>query len=293
MFATVIVVLPSAYTGGQVCVSHTSSAKILDMASSSGHSASILAWYTDVRHEVKHITSGYRLALSYNLVDSSPEVPRPSAADMDSAFASLRHVLRKWYKGAYKAKAGRDVLVYLLDHQYSSSNLSKGIKVLKGEDAHKVTGVRLVAENLGYMVCLASLLYVVTGVADNGDEFRWCRRQYNYEDSDEDEQYTPTMIETLDSDLKVSNVVDLDGNSLLGPNSLQISKDCLVPQDPFEDATPDGTETEAYMGNVSIPVSHASSSYIVLFPSQAAGTMDQCQCLPRHPPTSLLMRHNI
>jgi hypothetical protein len=259
MFATLIIVLPSAYTGGQVCVSHASSTNVVDFASSSAFSTSVLAWYTDVRHEVKPITTGYRFALSYNLVHTSSGVPQPSLSDIDSAFSNLRHVLRKWHKGAYEANSETDIIAYLLKHQYSASNLNKGFEALKGVDAHKVANLRLIAEELGYMICLANLLYIVSGVAENDPDYRW-NRQHSYNDSDEDERIAPMMEEIIETDLKVSNVVDLDGNSLLGPhNDLCISENSLVPQDPFEDAEPDHTELEAYMGNVSHPVfPHAS-----------------------------------
>jgi hypothetical protein len=258
MFATVTIVLPSAYTGGRVCVSHSSSTHTVDFASSSAFSTSVLAWYTDVKHEVKPIATGYRFALSYNLVHSSYEVPRPSLADFNSAFSHLRHILRKWHKGAYGENSETNTIAYLLNHQYSASNLNKGIKALKGVDAHKVANVRLIAEQLGYMVCLANLLYTVSGVAENDPDYRW--RRHGYDDSDEEEQITPMMEEILETDLRISNVVDLDGNSLLNPNNnLYISEDSLVPRDPFEDAEPDHTELEAYMGNVSHLVSlHAS-----------------------------------
>lgn len=64
MFATIIVILPSMYTGGEVHVSHSSSYEVFDFAAQSLLSTVALAWYTDVFHEVKPVTSGYRLALS-------------------------------------------------------------------------------------------------------------------------------------------------------------------------------------------------------------------------------------
>ncbi|KAG6805401.1 hypothetical protein H0H93_004866, partial [Arthromyces matolae] len=72
MFATAIIVLPSLYTGGEVHVSHSSTTKVLDFASHSLLSTALLAWYTDVVHEVKPLKSGYRLALSYNLIHTVP-----------------------------------------------------------------------------------------------------------------------------------------------------------------------------------------------------------------------------
>jgi predicted 2-oxoglutarate/Fe(II)-dependent dioxygenase YbiX len=65
MFATVIIILPSIYGGGEVRVKHGSASQTFEFPS---FSTSALAWYTDVMHEVRPVTSGHRLALSYNLI---------------------------------------------------------------------------------------------------------------------------------------------------------------------------------------------------------------------------------
>ena len=259
MFATVIILLPSPYSGGEVHVSHASSTKILDMAPTSLLSTSVLAWYTDVRHEVKPITSGYRLALSYNLIHTSPKVPKPSLPDMNTALTHLRHVLRKWRKGAYTIDADRDMVAYLLKHEYSAANLAFGAKTLKGEDAHKIANLRIVADELGFMVCLANLSYKVIGVADDDFGYRdrgWKRGRYGYDSYDDDDDGgVPSMIEVTEKTLGVSNLVDLEGNMLLGQNTtLPIDEHNLIPKDPFEDVDPDDQDYEGYLGNVSCPV---------------------------------------
>jgi len=59
MFATVIVVLPSQFTGGSAHLEHGGIASILDCSSTSLTKTTVLSWYTDVSHEIKPITSGY------------------------------------------------------------------------------------------------------------------------------------------------------------------------------------------------------------------------------------------
>ncbi|KAF5383237.1 hypothetical protein D9615_004868 [Tricholomella constricta] len=258
MFATVIIVLPSLYTGGEVHVSHSSSTKVIELAPNSLLYTSVLAWYTDVRHEVKPITSGYRLALSYNLIHAVPGVPRPTLPDMNTAVNRLRHVLRKWHKEAYGNEEMDDNLVaYLLEHEYSVANLQAGAKILKGADAHLVANLRDVAEDLGYMVCLANLEYHVHGCADDDYGYRSYgkRERYNryggYGNSsdDDDDRGTPGMGEIMETNLTLQNLVDLEGNSLLGHGSLGLSQENLIPKEPFEDETPDDTDYEGYMGN--------------------------------------------
>jgi hypothetical protein len=80
MFATMIIILPSAYTGGQVHVSHSNQKQTFDFSSTSLSSTAVLAWYTDVKHEVKPVTSGYRLAsptTSFTLPQASLVPPSP------------------------------------------------------------------------------------------------------------------------------------------------------------------------------------------------------------------------
>ncbi|KAG5653300.1 hypothetical protein H0H81_001260 [Sphagnurus paluster] len=226
MFATVVIVLPSPYAGGQVHVSHSTSTKVIDFASTSLLSTSVLAWYTDVRHEVKPLTYGYRLALSYNLIQTVPGVPRPMMPDMNNAVSHLRHVLRKWKKYAYEDSDSLDqnFVAYLLDHEYSAANLEAGAKALKGVDAHLVWHLRNVVEDLGLP-------------GEPGDD------------------RDPQMREIIESSLTLENLVDLDGNSLLGSNQLYVSQENLIPKDPFDGETPDDTEYEGYMGNSDIPTS--------------------------------------
>ncbi|KIM42413.1 hypothetical protein M413DRAFT_44730, partial [Hebeloma cylindrosporum] len=105
MFATVIIILPSPYTGGQVVVSHAATTKTLDFSEKSLLSTAALAWYTD----------------------------------------------------EYEKGSECDIIAYLLDHEYSAANLKEGLDSLKGVDAHRVTLLGPIAEQLGFVVGLASL----------------------------------------------------------------------------------------------------------------------------------------
>lgn len=253
MFATMIIILPSLYTGGQVHVSHGPERKVFDLAPSSMLSTSVLAWYTDVLHEVKSVTSGYRLALSYNLIHMSPGVPRPMAPDKNGVDDDLRHILKKWSNDKYNELPDQNIVAYLLSHKYSSANLQRGLDALKGEDAHKITHLLASAEEFGIMICLANLEYHVTGSADEdcGYSRGWKRSRY-YEDysDEEDEDETPGMGEIDGTEVSINNLVDLAGNSLIGSARLSLDSSNLIPENPFEDGTPDREAYEGYMGNV-------------------------------------------
>ncbi|KIM42098.1 hypothetical protein M413DRAFT_126557 [Hebeloma cylindrosporum] len=247
MFATVVVVLPSAYTGGQVVVSHASTSRTIDFSEDSLHGTSILAWYTDVRHEVKPAISGYRLALSYNLIHvAPPNIPRPSLPDTSSSADSLRHILRKWQAEKYKTKSEQRFVAYLLDHEYSPHELEQGSISLKGADARRVALLQPIAEDLGFILGLASLEHYVSGCADDSGSRYHNRRRWDY---DEEEEKTPSMLEVTEKSTKISGLVDLDGDALLSVGEIELEKHSIIPKNPFKNATPDDTEYEGYMGN--------------------------------------------
>ncbi|KAK0501477.1 hypothetical protein EDD18DRAFT_1066392 [Armillaria luteobubalina] len=257
MFGTVIIILPSPYKGGEVHVSHSGSSQVFDFSEQSLVSTSVLAWYTDVFHEVRPIKSGYRLALSYNLVQTIPTAALPSLPNMHSAVQSLRRVLRKWRKDCFLSDPV-DIVAYVLSHEYSPAELKTGATGLKGQDAHKMAHLQSVAKDLGYMVCLGNLSYRQSGQAEDmglHSGHGWKRRRYHYydEDSDSDsDESSYRMGDDYETFLTVDNIVDMKGKYLLasGKATLDLGDDSLVPQDPFDGEDPDDEEYEGYMGNV-------------------------------------------
>lgn len=246
MFATMIIVLPSAYTGGQVHVSHSTQSKVFDCSEDSIISTSILAWYTDVLHEVKPVTSGCRLALSYNLIHVSATLPKPILPNMDGPVENLRTVLKDWKENEYTTVPEDSFVAYLLNHQYSERELLRGAMSLKGVDAHKISFLRPIADELGYTVCLGNLTYKIFGDADEYGLNRKRKKRYSY-GSDSDNY---SMAEVHDKSMDISCVVDLNGVRLL-KNDLKVSNESLIPENPFEDAEPDEKSYGGYMGNVS------------------------------------------
>jgi hypothetical protein len=167
---------------------------------------------------------------------------------MHTAITQLRHVLHKWLKGGYSAP-DQQMLAYLLHHQYSEINLKS--TALKGEDAHLIAHLRDVAEEMGIALCLAKLKYLKSGYADDYG-YGYHKRGRYYDESSDDGGETPDMVEVLQTDLTISNLVDLNGMAVLqGPN-IKLSEGCLIPEDAFEDEEPDDKDYEGYTGNVGI-----------------------------------------
>ena len=77
-------------------VPHGARKDVFNISPSSEFTISVLAWYTDVTHEVKPVTSGYRLAVSYYLVGTSLGIPPPHLPDMYCAMSAVEEVFHKW-----------------------------------------------------------------------------------------------------------------------------------------------------------------------------------------------------
>jgi hypothetical protein len=134
MFATLVVVLPSPYSGGELIIRHKGRVARLDLHRDEPSEIAYAAFYADCRHEVLPVASGYRLALVYNLIRPRGEpVPRPP--DHEGVHDAVTSLLRGWKGQPHK-------LVYPLEHAYTEAEL--GFQTLKGADA-AVAGVLLAA----------------------------------------------------------------------------------------------------------------------------------------------------
>ncbi len=133
MFGTLVICLPSEHTGGDVVLLHNKKQHTINTESNSAFGMSALAWYSDVQHEIQPVTSGFRLVLTYNLVQDL-RLPKQSAQALDVSDAELTTLLRTW-RSSYDFTH----LVYPLEHRYTEANLS--LQCLKGCDA--ATGRRL------------------------------------------------------------------------------------------------------------------------------------------------------
>jgi hypothetical protein len=52
MFATLIIVLPTEFTGGDAHLSHSGISTVINSSAESLSKTTVLSWYTDVMHEI-------------------------------------------------------------------------------------------------------------------------------------------------------------------------------------------------------------------------------------------------
>jgi len=250
MFATMIVILPSAFTGGSAHLSHGGLSTAVDFSPNSLSSTSVISWYTDVTHEIKPITSGYRLALSYNLVHTTNTL-RPSLNTAYDALTGLRHIFLSWKQ----IPSAPQKIIYLLDHEYSKANLRGS--ALKGTDAHLASLLNPLAEELGFDLGLALVECHIYGVpeSDYGRQINYERGGDSDEEDDEDEEDIDNLMieEVIEQQMTITNLVNLDGELLADKLKLKENKDEeFIPEDlreTVEEGIPDKQSYEGYQGN--------------------------------------------
>ncbi|KAF7789412.1 hypothetical protein EIP86_000356 [Pleurotus ostreatoroseus] len=219
---------------------------VYDCSKTSDIQTSVMAWYTDVMHEVKPITSGYRLALSYNLVHTTKAL-RPALSGNNRVFLAIRQVLVAWKSGARQDVPEK--ILYLLDHKYSQANLRGS--ALKGSDAQRVAILDTLGKQLGFKLGLASVECHVTGAADDDGGGYYGRRNCYWDEESERDDDMLGFMEICDTMMSLTNFVNLDGVQVA--DEIEISGTTKTIPDDLEESVRSGAhdeqEYEGYMGN--------------------------------------------
>ena len=256
MVGTLVVTLPSSYSGGELMVGHNEEWKAYR---GSKTALSLVAFYADCRHEILKVTSGYRITLTYNLLLHG-DTSRPEGED--GTAAELAGLLREHFSTPvprYYGAAATDPpnrLVYLLDHEYTPRGLNW--RRLKGADASRVTLLRAAADAAGCEAVLALADIKTTHGAFQADEGYRYRDRGWYDDYDEDDdEYSDgasdsereyDVHELIDSWVTLTHWTGPDGTRL-EETSLSVGGDEVCASTETGDLAPYSSEYEGYMGN--------------------------------------------
>ncbi len=269
MVGTLLVTLPSDYKGGALVIEHQG--EQVTYRATKGR-LSFIAFYADCQHEVRPVTQGHRVVLSYNLMlrgDATAVSPSPATVK------TLANRLRDHFRKPRPARYARDPnapprdppqrLVYLLDHQYTQRSL--GAARLKRDDAARVAALREAATQTDCEIALALAEVEETWHAFEKAEleprgYRSRRRWHRTEDEDEwelEEDETPepfdpndpdaySLEELIDWSVTLTQWRDLAGKRV-EPLSTAVDEDELAYSTPSASLKPYASEYEGYMGN--------------------------------------------
>ena len=233
MFATLVIALPSKHNGGELLVRHAGE-EVKVQFDSTTKDFQHAAFFSDCEHEVKPVTSGYRVCLTYNIA-----FKKKPTAKLNQGFLSfvpqLTTVLTELKPELDKSQ--NPLRAILLNHQYTKEHFS--LAALKNEDFTKAKALMAAAEKAGYDSHLGLITLYQMGELDN----------YYEDDYGHDVDYdSGSMGEIYDEELSIDNWRNKNDKSVdLG--TYNIAPDIFIPKTDLTASEPDEEEFEGYTGN--------------------------------------------
>ena len=245
MVATLVIVLPSSYDGGEIVVRHEGQEQTIDFTKVENnlfhnHFAS---FYADCEHEIRPVRKGYRLCLVYNLTLGKTR-KTITAPRISEHLERIRPLIREWAKDDSQEK-----LAITLDHQYTKDGIAW--ETLKGVDRVKAQVLAGAARQEGCRAYLALLTFHEAGDAEYvGGRHRYGRRGRWYDDDDdedEDDSSDYEMGEVFEFSLTAEQCIDNEGNGLpIG--EMDFEEDEVLDSDVLREGEPE-EDFEGYTGN--------------------------------------------
>ncbi|HKI35756.1 MAG TPA: 2OG-Fe(II) oxygenase family protein [Gemmataceae bacterium] len=244
MVATLVIVLPSSFQGGELVVRHDGEERTVDFGGdNNAFHIHFAAFYADCEHEIRPLRKGYRLCLVYNLTLAKAKkglaAPRTS-----EQVEKIAEILGRWVKDSEPRK-----LVVTLGHQYTEGGLTWD--ALKGVDRTQAQALAEAARRAGCQAHLGLLTFHESGSAvDDGGGYYGHRRRWYDDDEDEydeDDAGLHEMDEVFETSLTAEHLIDPEGNRLpLGP--LDVEEDEVLDSESLTDVEPE-EDFEGYTGN--------------------------------------------
>lgn len=245
MFATLVIVLPSEYQGGELVIKHQQQAVTLDLRCNDASEIAFAAFYADCVHEVLPITQGCRLTLIYNLVRINQQLPLPRPPDYHQEQVLVAELLGSW-TDSLRLKTNSDKpekLIYLLEHAYTPAEL--GFDTLKNADAAVAEVLAAAAEQADCELHLALVSAEESGSAEYSGGYGRKRGRYWDDEPDEDDFEIGEVIERTET---ISEWRRMDGNVSTLPE-LPFNANEFCPMGAFENIEPDDIEFQEATGN--------------------------------------------
>jgi 2OG-Fe(II) oxygenase superfamily len=246
MFGTLIVGLPSKHTGGELLVRFDGQQVSVDFSELAGqYKIPYVAFYADCEHEIKPITSGYRVCLVYNLVQTKGKAKiqlEPLSGHIDT----LSKILKT-------CEEDKDIpKIVLLGHQYTPSNFT--MEGLKLNDRPKAEALMAAAEKVGFYAKLGLVTSYQSGSLEYEPRGRGRRRSY-YDEYESDEELTENgeMGEVYEEYLTIDHWME-EGIPPL--QDLEFEESNLIKDFDINEGEPDEKEAEGYTGNAGMEMQY-------------------------------------
>lgn len=247
MFGTLIVGLPSKHTGGILSIRFDGHEENVDFSdTTSQYNIPYTAFYADCEHEIKPITSGYRVCLVYNLVQTKGK-EKIQLDSLKEHIKTLTSILKT-------CENDKDIpKIVLLGHQYTPSNFT--MEGLKLNDRPKAETLIAAAEKAGFYAKMGLVTSYQSGELEYNPSGRNSRRRSYYDEYDDDEGLTENgeMGEVYDEHLEIEHWMEGGIPPLRG---LQFEETDLIKDFDLNEGEPDEKQAEGYTGNAGMEMQY-------------------------------------
>jgi hypothetical protein len=238
MFGTLVIGLPSKYTGGELVVSFGGVEEIANFSEDPGDYNKIhyAAFYANCDHEVKPLTSGYRICLVYNLIQQK-SANKIHLTSLETYVEKIAEIFTK-----QRQNVGSKPHIVLLGHQYTPENFSQD--QLKLNDRPKAEVLLRAAQKAGYYAKMCLVTSYLSGMPEDNVGY------YEYgDDGDED----AVMTEVYEEELYIEHWLE---NNIPALNNVSFEEDDLIATFPLDEDEPIMKESTGYMGNYGPDLMH-------------------------------------
>jgi len=237
MVATMIVVLPCKFNGGELIIHHkVNVARCTFESARKGLVAEYAAFFADCKHEVTKVKSGARVCLAFNLI-LQPEEKKRSVKGAPQVDAKLLLSVQDW-----NSSPTTKPLVFALEHQYTASGLVPSL--LKGADKllhEQLTSVGELAE------CELHFGQVSRHLSQHADDGSWGYQRRGYQRWSGDIADL-NLGEVYDDEIFIDGWKNAGGKAVRFP-ALGCESSQLISATPVEDWVPTKQDYEGYTGN--------------------------------------------
>ncbi|EGC32995.1 hypothetical protein DICPUDRAFT_98697 [Dictyostelium purpureum] len=179
MFGTLVIVLPSSHKGGDLIIKHGNKSVTLNLENDQLNQLKYSSFYSDCQHEVKPITSGYRVCLVYNLIKTGKRMLEENEINggdrkerkLNGEFRNndqenetvefLEREINQQLKNSNK-------LVYVFNHHYT--NAQRTFEDLRGKDKLIVEKLMAIKDRCKFILYLAELKLIENSFGEFNEE---------------------------------------------------------------------------------------------------------------------------
>jgi 2OG-Fe(II) oxygenase superfamily len=267
MFGTLLIVLPSPHTGGELVVRHADREVTIDLSGDEVAEIKFAAFYADCEHEVLPVIRGDRVCLVYNLLQRPPrdaKNPLPLMAPVyEAETADAATLLAKVFAGPDAPTK----IAWLLEHQYSPAALS--FAALKSADRARAKVLQKAAARADCASHLGIVHIEESGPAEYRDygsrgPLGWGRSRYERDEDARREEFE--VVEVADGRAYIDNWLTLEDRTV-DFGRLPLREGELLPAGALDDEAPDEQRLLEASGNEGVSFERAyHRAAIVLWP---------------------------